>query len=100
MTPTKDDLWFLPLGGTGEIGMNLNLYGHHGQWLMVDCGLTFDNAEFDEATGERLKSNAPDVQMADPAFIAERRDQLEGLVITHAHEDHVGAVQYITEGQH
>ena len=41
MTPDQDDLWFLPLGGTGEIGMNLNLYGHDGRWLMVDCGVTF-----------------------------------------------------------
>ena len=40
--PSADDLWFVPLGGTGEIGMNLNLYGHDGQWLMVDCGVSFD----------------------------------------------------------
>jgi len=41
MHPAADDLWFLPLGGTGEIGMNLNLYSHAGRWLMVDCGVTF-----------------------------------------------------------
>ena len=41
--PGIKDLWFLPLGGCGEIGMNLNLYGHAGQWLMVDCGVTFYN---------------------------------------------------------
>ena len=41
MIPEQSDLWFLPLGGTGEIGMNLNLYGHDGAWLMVDCGVTF-----------------------------------------------------------
>lgn len=41
MIPAQSDLWFLPLGGTGEIGMNLNLYGHDGAWLMVDCGVTF-----------------------------------------------------------
>jgi len=40
MTPTHKDFWFLPLGGCGEIGMNLNLYGHAGKWLMVDCGVT------------------------------------------------------------
>ncbi|TCO78522.1 ribonuclease J [Chromatocurvus halotolerans] len=82
MTPGPDDLWFLPLGGCGEIGMNLNLYGHDGRWLMIDCGITF----------ERLSAGAMQIQMADPAFIVARRDLLCGLVITHAHEDHVGAV--------
>lgn len=82
MTPDADDFWFLPLGGCGEIGMNLNLYGHGGRWLMVDCGITF----------ERLSANTTQIQMPDPGFIAARRERLCGLVITHAHEDHVGAV--------
>ena len=43
LIPGRADLWFLPLGGTGEIGMNLNLYGHAGYWLMVDCGVTFNS---------------------------------------------------------
>jgi len=81
--PGPRDLWFLPLGGTGEIGMNLNLYGHDGRWLMVDCGITFER----EAGRDR-----PRLQMADPAFIAERREQLAGIVLTHAHEDHIGAL--------
>jgi len=85
MTPTSEDLWFLPLGGSGEIGMNLNLYGHDGRWLMVDCGITFAHP------GEP----GPQVQMADPQFIAARRQTLSGLVVTHAHEDHVGAVAYL-----
>ncbi|HEX7037580.1 MAG TPA: ribonuclease J [Pseudomonadales bacterium] len=85
MTPAADDLWFLPLGGCGEIGMNLNLYGHDGRWLMVDCGITFGHP------GEP----APHIQMADPAFIAERRDELVALIVTHAHEDHVGAVPHL-----
>jgi ribonuclease J len=85
MTPGPDDLWFLPLGGCGEIGMNMNLYGHDGRWLMVDCGITFARP------GER----APHIQMPDPAFIAERRDSLTALIITHAHEDHVGAVAHL-----
>jgi ribonuclease J len=85
MTPTSEDLWFLPLGGSGEIGMNLNLYGHNGRWLMVDCGITF------ASPGEP----GPHVQMADPQFIASRRQLLSGLVITHAHEDHVGAVAHL-----
>ena len=93
MIPGETDLWFLPLGGTGEIGMNMNLYGHDGEWLMVDCGVTFEKARYDAETGKRIKR--PDVQMADPAFIAEQADRLCGLVITHAHEDHVGAVPYL-----
>lgn len=85
MTPGPEDLWFLPLGGCGEIGMNMNLYGHDGRWLMVDCGITFG----------RPGEPGPHIQMADPAFIAERRDALSGLVVTHAHEDHVGAVAHL-----
>ena len=83
--PGKDDLLFLPLGGTGEIGMNLNLYGHAGKWLMIDCGVTFGD---DRAPGA-------DVIMPDPDFIVRRRDNLVGLVLTHAHEDHLGAVAYL-----
>ena len=83
--PGKDELLFLPLGGTGEIGMNLNLYGHAGKWLMIDCGVTFGD------------DNAPgvDVIMPDPQFIERRRSNLVGLVLTHAHEDHLGAVPYL-----
>ena len=96
MTPDESDFWFLPLGGTGEIGMNMNLYGHDGQWLMVDCGITFAKpTEEEKALG--LPSTEPPVQMADPEFIASRRDALVGLVITHAHEDHIGAVPYLWE---
>lgn len=93
MTPSQDDLWFLPLGGTGEIGMNLNLYGHDGRWLMVDCGVTFEQPR--DALGEPVASRQSQVQMADPQFIADRHEQLDGLVITHAHEDHIGAVAYL-----
>ncbi len=83
--PGKDDLFFLPLGGTGEIGMNLNLYGHAGKWLMIDCGVTFGN---DAAP-------AVDVIMPNPDFIERRRNNLVALVLTHAHEDHIGAVPYL-----
>ncbi len=92
MTPTSEDLWFLPLGGCGEIGMNFNLYGHDGKWLIVDCGLTFSDAP---DTAEKQNNNTRNVQMADPAFIVERRDDIAGMIITHAHEDHIGAVQYL-----
>ena len=85
MVRANTDLAFLPLGGTGEIGMNLNLYRCGGSWLAVDCGIGFGGSEHPEV----------DIMMADPAFIAERRDRLVGLVITHAHEDHIGAVAHL-----
>lgn len=93
MTPDAEDFWFLPLGGTGEIGMNLNLYGHDGRWLMVDCGLTFETPT--DVDGEPLEGHRAEIQMADPQFIADRKDRLDGLIITHAHEDHIGAVPYL-----
>ncbi len=80
-----DELVFLPLGGAGEIGMNLTLYGYGGEWLMVDCGVTFAD---DSMPGL-------DVIMPDPGFIAERSDRLAGLVVTHGHEDHIGAIPYL-----
>ena len=85
MDALTNDLAFLPLGGTGEIGMNLNLYRCNGRWLAVDCGIGFGGAENPEV----------EIMMPDPAFIAERRDSLVGLVITHAHEDHLGAVAHL-----
>jgi ribonuclease J len=85
MTVFEGDLAFIPLGGTGEIGMNLNLYRLNGTYLAVDCGIGFGGTAIPEA----------DIIMPDPAYIAERRDKLAGLVITHAHEDHVGAVAHL-----
>ena len=79
------ELLFLPLGGAGEIGMNLSLYGFAGKWLMVDLGVTFG----DERTP------GIDVIMPDIRFIEERRRDLVGLVLTHGHEDHIGAVPYL-----
>ena len=78
-------LYFVPLGGSGEIGMNLNLYAYRDQWLMLDCGVTF---------GEEEHAGV-DVIMPDPAFIVERKDKLLGIVATHAHEDHIGAIPYL-----
>lgn len=100
MTPNSDDLWFIPLGGCGEIGMNMNLYGHDGQWLIVDCGLTFSDSVDNTGnngsnTGQGSPTRSRDVQMADPSFIAERKADIAGMIITHAHEDHIGAVQYL-----
>lgn len=83
-----DEFVFLPLGGSSEIGMNLTLYGYgppgERRWLMIDLGITF-NAGIPGV----------DVILPDPAYIAERRDRLEALVLTHAHEDHLGAVPYL-----
>ena len=84
-----EELLFVPLGGAGEIGMNLNLYGlgRPGEeaWLMVDLGITFGDGT----------TPGVDVILPDPAFITDRRDRLAGLVLTHAHEDHLGAVPYL-----
>jgi ribonuclease J len=80
-----DEILFLPLGGAGEIGMNVSLYGHAGAWLMVDLGVTFG----DETTP------GVDLILPDPSFIVERRDRLAGILITHAHEDHLGAIAHL-----
>ncbi|PPR66352.1 MAG: Ribonuclease J 1, partial [Alphaproteobacteria bacterium MarineAlpha1_Bin1] len=81
----EDELIFLPLGGSGEIGMNMNLYGFAGQWLLVDLGVTFADSDIPGV----------DLITPDPTFIADRRDDLAGLIITHAHEDHLGAVAHL-----
>lgn len=85
----SDDLVFVPLGGAGEIGMNLNLYGYGSEnnqsWIMVDLGVTFNDGTLPGV----------DVIMPDPTFIADQRDDLLALVLTHAHEDHLGAVAHL-----
>lgn len=85
--PKSDELLFLPLGGAGEIGKNLNLYGHRGKWLLIDVGISFAGPDMPGI----------DVIMPDPRFIIERREDLVGIVLTHAHEDHMGAVPYLWE---
>lgn len=86
---STDELLFVPLGGAGEIGMNLNLYGYgppdEETWVMVDLGVTFNDGELPGV----------DVIMPDPDFIEQRRDRLVALILTHAHEDHIGAVEYL-----
>src|SRR3546814_20044762 len=79
-----DELIFLPLGGSGEIGMNVNLYGCRGNWLMVDLGLTFGDPTVPGI----------DLVLPDLAFIEERRNDLLGVVLTHGLEDHIGALPY------
>jgi len=83
MTPKKE-LLFLALGGSGEIGMNVNLYGCDGKWLMVDLGMSFADPGYPGV----------DLVFADLEFIEDRADDLVGIVLTHAHEDHIGAVPY------
>jgi len=80
----EDELLFLALGGSGEIGMNVNLYGCRGKWLMVDLGMSFGANEYP----------GTELLFADPEFIEERADDLLGIVLTHAHEDHIGAIPY------
>lgn len=76
---------FLALGGSGEIGMNANLYGCNGKWVMVDLGMTFSDPAY------------PGVELVFPdlEFIEERADDLLGIVLTHGHEDHIGALPYL-----
>lgn len=80
----EDELLFLALGGSGEIGMNVNLYGCRGKWLMVDLGMSFGANEYP----------GTELLFADLDFIEERSEDLLGIVLTHAHEDHIGAVPY------
>ena len=90
MTDKNDkELVFLPLGGTGEIGMNCNLYGFGGrgkrQWIMVDLGVTFG------------KHSDPGIDVITPdiSFIEKQKKNLCGLLLTHGHEDHIGAVAHL-----
>lgn len=81
----KNDLLFLPLGGAGEIGMNLNLYHYQGKWLMVDLGAGFADDYF-----PGIDLIVPDIR-----FLEDKIKDIVGLVVTHAHEDHLGAIQYL-----
>jgi ribonuclease J len=78
-------LLFLALGGSGEIGMNVNLYGCDGKWVMVDLGLTFADPAYPGI----------DLILPDLEFIEKNRDNLIGIVLTHGHEDHIGAIPYL-----
>lgn len=80
-----NELIFLPLGGSGEIGMNVNLYGCNGKWIMVDLGMTFADPSL------------PGVELVLPdlSFIEDRQQDLLGIILTHGHEDHIGAIPYL-----
>ncbi len=85
----KDELLFCPLGGSGEIGMNMNLFAYgkpnKQKWIMVDIGVTFAD---DSLPGI-------DLIYPDPGFIIDKKEDLLGIVLTHAHEDHIGAIAHI-----
>ena len=85
----KEELLFCPLGGSGEIGMNMNLFAYgkpnKQKWIMVDIGVTFAD---DSIPGI-------DLIYPDPGFIIDKKDDLLGIILTHAHEDHIGAIAHI-----
>jgi ribonuclease J len=90
VTPSQDALLLLPLGGAGEIGMNFNAYGfgpeHSRKWIVVDCGVLF---------GRETDTPGVDIIMPDIEFLAERAEDVLGMVLTHAHEDHIGAIGHL-----
>lgn len=81
-----DHLHFIPLGGSGEIGMNMNLYHYGGKWLIADMGAMF---------GDDMTPLGVEVTMPDPKFIEKLADKIVGCVITHGHEDHIGAIPWL-----
>ncbi len=88
----QEELVFLPLGGVGEIGMNLALYGYgtpeKRQWIMVDCGVTFPGPDLPGV----------DLVLPDIRYLANQRYNVKGMIITHAHEDHYGAMNDLWPG--
>ncbi|KTE77795.1 ribonuclease J [Sphingopyxis sp. A083] len=85
MTVPGKELLFLALGGSGEIGMNANLYGCDGKWIMLDLGVSFGSQDYPGI----------DIVMPDLEFIEDRKADLLGIILTHGHEDHIGAIPYL-----
>lgn len=83
---SESGVYFLPLGGTGEIGMNLNLYMHNSRMIMVDCGSMFQDPD------GLLHPRVDEFIVPDTRFVEDHRGALEALILTHAHEDHLGAI--------
>jgi ribonuclease J len=88
----QEELVFLPLGGVGEIGMNLALYGYgtpeKRQWIIVDCGVTFPGPDLPGV----------DLVLPDIRYLANQRNNVKAMIITHAHEDHYGAMNELWPG--
>jgi len=82
----KNEIIFSPIGGVGQIGMNFYLYGTQGKWIIVDLGITFGNSE---------ETPGIDIILPNPEFIKKNKKNLLGIIITHAHMDHIGAVGYL-----
>jgi ribonuclease J len=81
----ESQIYFVPLGGAEQFGVNFNLYTYAGRWLAVDCGMGFADE----------RHPGVDILLPDPSFIEQRKASLEALIITHAHEDHIGAVAHL-----
>ncbi|MBR6503191.1 MAG: RNase J family beta-CASP ribonuclease [Clostridia bacterium] len=75
----------IPLGGLGEVGKNITLYEYDGDMLLVDCGMTFPDAD----------TPGVDIVIPDFSYLIENKDKIKGLVVTHGHEDHIGAIPYL-----
>lgn len=82
---SKKPIKIMPLGGLGEIGKNITLYEYDGDMLLVDCGMSFPDEE----------TPGIDIVIPDFSYVLECKDKIKGLVITHGHEDHIGAIPYL-----
>ena len=82
----KNEILFSPIGGVGQIGMNFYLYGTQGKWIIVDLGITFGNSE---------ETPGIDIILPNPEFVKKNKKNLLGIIITHAHMDHIGAVGHL-----
>ena len=81
----KKPLKIIPLGGLGEIGKNITMYEYDGDMFLVDCGMSFPDEE----------TPGIDIVIPDFTYVLENRDKIKGLVVTHGHEDHIGAIPYL-----
>src|SRR5215467_3677441 len=86
-TVDTDKLQITPLGGLGQFGMNMTVFRYDGQMIIVDCGMMFPDEDL----------LGVDIAIPDLSYIEERRDELIGIVLTHAHEDHIGALPFVLQ---
>jgi ribonuclease J len=82
---SPEQLYFIPLGGSEQFGVNLNVYEYDGKLLVVDCGIGFANERYPGV----------DILLPDPSYLTQRKEDIAGIIITHAHEDHIGALPYL-----